>query len=220
MTLNHRQTTNILITLFIYFAFLPHNFHCLGAVYLILILHVLRRRGGGVGGLICFLNSQQQKNVCVCSCLGFTRWCWGMLCVMCVWLAGVPTICQASIPVSHHASLSAFLSVCHSFVFRLSSFWLLHLFICIPCVYLWDTHWLQSRTQHTHTHTPSTTIFTLSLQRQRALENTKAHISVLFWSDCIRARSDGFCLFSLTAFELMSLFSQSAEPRCTHTDGC
>ena len=84
---------------------------------------------------------------------------------VCVQLAGLPALCQASIPASHHASLSAFLFQSLD-VFHLSSspFSLpasfIHLnslmSVCVPHTLTLDTH------------TPSNTIFTLSLQRQGA----------------------------------------------------
>lgn len=115
------------------------------------------------------IQTRSNKNVCVCLCV--------YLCVLradiepsryvararvCVRarLAGLPALCQASIPASHHASLSAFLFQSLD-VFHLSSspFSLpasfIHLnspmSVCVPHTLTFDTH------------TPSNTIFTLSL---------------------------------------------------------
>lgn len=105
--------------------------------------------------------------VCVCICVSYelTLSRRGMLCArVCVCvrarLAGLPALCQASIPASHHASLSAFLFQSLD-VFHLSSspFSLpasfIHLnspmSVCVPHTLTFDTH------------TPSNTIFTLSL---------------------------------------------------------
>lgn len=161
--------------------------------------------------------------VCVCICVSYelTLSRRGMLCArVCVCvrarLAGLPALCQASIPASHHASLPFSFSLWMSFIcLLLPSVCPLHLFIWIPrCLFVCRTHWLS-------THTLRLIQYSLCLSEGRGpLENTNAHIGVLFWSDCISSQSEGLCLFSLTACELMSLFSQPALPRCIHPDGC
>lgn len=171
------------------------------------------------------IQTRSNKNVCVCLCV--------YLCVLradiepsryvararvCVRarLAGLPALCQASIPASHHASLPFSFSLWMSFIcLLLPSVCPLHLFIWIPrCLFVCRTHWLS-------THTLRLIQYSLCLSEGRGpLENTNAHIGVLFWSDCISSQSEGLCLFSLTACELMSLFSQPALPRCIHPDGC
>lgn len=160
--------------------------------------------------LICYSNSQQQsENVCVPVLRGDIEALRYVMCIcVCVCVVGwtpspLPSI-YTNLPSCISLSLSLSVSVCLSFVFL---FWVcpLHLFIWIPCACLCATH-----TDLRHSHNVMIQ-YSLCLSKGRgALENTSAHISVPFWSDCISSRSEGACLFSLTACELMSLFSQSA----------
>lgn len=69
----------------------------------------------------------------------------------------------------------------------------------------------------TRTDMESNAILTLCAWRQGVLQNSPALFSILFGSDPILPRSEGFCLFLLTASELMRLFSQSAVHRFTRT---
>lgn len=110
--------------------------------------------------LICNSLSTTKVRMCVClmgADIETSRY------AMCARLAALPALCQASIPTSHHASLSAFLlsvSVCLSFVF---------LFLqSAGFIYSFEFPLSHSH-KHTltlETHTLSNTIFTLSRQRQ------------------------------------------------------
>lgn len=115
--------------------------------------------------LICNSNSQQQKYVRACVRvlridIEPSRYVARVCVCVSTRLAGLPALCQASIPASHHASLSAVLfqslDVFHLSFSPLSlpaSF--IHLnspmSVCVPHTLTFDTH------------TPSNTIFTLSL---------------------------------------------------------
>ena len=153
----------------------------------------------------------------MCVCL--MSWHWAVeVCRACVcsWLDSQPSAKHLYQPPIMHLSLPFSFSLWMSFIcLLLPSVCPLHLFIWIPwCLFVCRTHWLS-------THTLRLIQYSLCLSKGRGpLENTNAHIGVLFWSDCISSQSEGLCLFSLRACELMSLFSQPALPRCIHPDGC
>lgn len=127
----------------------------------------------------------------------------GMSCVMCVWLAGVPTICPASTPVSHHASLSAFLSVCHSFVFPfLHSDCFIYSFAFK--VFICETHidfshactHMAVRT-HTHIHTLYLQQYSLCLSKGSRHLKIPKHTSVSYFDQiALDLRVTGLFVFA------------------------